>query len=212
VLVQFGSVTQPGLTTLVTGPTGPAVPGSFQVGNSTYYNISTTATVSGNIGICFQYDEATLTVPEAALRVLHWDTTLNPDAWVDVTSSVDTGLNRVYALTDHLSPFVFGAGSVTAVGDAPARAALNQNVPNPFNPTTTITYDVPAEGVKISLKIYDATGRLVRTLVDESRSAGSHDVTWDGRDGFGAPVASGVYFYKMIAGTFVETRRMVLLK
>jgi hypothetical protein len=131
---------------------------------------------------------------------------------VDVTSSLDTDNNVICGRTDHLSPFVIGVGSVTAVGDAPAIAALHQNVPNPFNPTTSITYNVPTGGARVSLRVYDAAGRLVRTLVDEQRAAGTHAATWDGRDAFGTPVASGVYFYKMIAGSFVESRRMVLLK
>ena len=147
--------------------------------------------------------------------MLHWDTQLNPDAWVDITSHVDTVNNKVCGYAGHFSPFVIGAGSLaTAVGDTstPQRAAIHQNVPNPFNPTTTIAYDVPSGGANVSLRIYDAAGRLVRALVEGQQPAGSHHVTWDGRDAFGTSVASGVYFYRMTAGSFVESRRMVLLK
>ena len=214
VTLYFENVTQPGLTTLVTGPTGPAVPGSFQIGNSTYYNISTSATFTGYVELCITYDQAQLTVPEGDLRILHWDTYLAPDAWVDITSSLDTVNNMVCGFIDHFSPFVIGAGTVTGVDDgrAPIVAALHQNVPNPFNPATTIAYDVPLGGSNVSIRIYDAAGRLVRALVDAQQSTGSHEVTWDGRDAFGTSVASGVYFYRMTAGSFVESRRMVLLK
>jgi flagellar hook assembly protein FlgD len=62
------------------------------------------------------------------------------------------------------------------------------------------------------MAVYDATGRRVRTLLDEDQPAGARDVTWNGQDDRGNPVASGVYFYKMTAGKFSQTRRMVLLK
>jgi len=162
--------------------------------------------------VCIHYNQATLTVPESSLRMGHWDTVLNPDAWVDITTSLDTANNVICGTTDHLSPFVIGGGSVTAVGNGPALPALHQNIPNPFNPVTTIAYDVPNAGTHVAIRIYDTTGRLVRTLVDRKEAAGSHDVTWDGRDQFGTAVSSGVYFYKMTAGSFVESRRMVLLK
>jgi len=89
--------------------------------------------------------------------------------------------------------------------------ALMQNSPNPFNPTTTIRFSLDS-ALPVSLSIYDARGRLVATLVDELRSAGVHDVRWDGTDRAGASVSSGVYFYRMTAGKTAQSRRMVLLK
>jgi flagellar hook assembly protein FlgD len=89
--------------------------------------------------------------------------------------------------------------------------ALSANVPNPFNPQTTIHYDVPAAGM-VNISVYDVAGRLVRELVNERRDAGSWSVQWNGDDRRGMRVASGVYFYRMRAGEFVETRKMVLLK
>lgn len=214
VTVAYTSVTQGGTTSLVTGPSGPSLPGTFMFGNGTYYNLSTTATVSGNIQVCITYNQATLTVPENTLRLLHWDTTLNPDQWVDITTVLDTANNVICGVSSSLSPFVIGAGSVTGVGDgtAPRAFALHQNVPNPFNPITTISYDVPAGGAHVSLRIYDTAGRLVHTLVDEQRPAGTQNATWDGRNAAGNQVSSGVYFYRMTSGTFTESRRMVLLK
>jgi len=97
-------------------------------------------------------------------------------------------------------------------GDAiPTVYALYQNVPNPFNPTTTIRFDLPA-GTKVTLKIFNVRGQLVRTLVDEDMSAGVKYVTWDGTDGVGGPVATGVYFYRVHAGEFNDTKKMILLK
>jgi hypothetical protein len=83
--------------------------------------------------------------------------------------------------------------------------------PNPFNPTTLIRYDLP-EPSSIDISVHDVSGRLVRTLVQERVPAGRHQVVWRGRDQEGRPVASGVYFYSLEAGSFTQTQRMTLLK
>jgi sugar lactone lactonase YvrE len=118
----------------------------------------------------------------------------------------------------HSSP---GGGSGTSAqddGDAPdpivslpVTFALLQNQPNPFNPTTQIGFELPAS-VSVSLAVYDVSGRLVKHLVDATIPAGRHVVNWDGRNGAGQAVATGVYFYRIQAGRFTDTRRMVLLK
>jgi hypothetical protein len=88
---------------------------------------------------------------------------------------------------------------------------LGQNEPNPFNPSTTIRFGVPVAG-RVSLRVYDVAGRLVRTLSDENRVAGEHGVSWDGRDDRGAALSAGVYFYRIAAGEETLTRKMILLK
>ncbi len=90
-------------------------------------------------------------------------------------------------------------------------ASLGQNTPNPFNPTTLISFTLPARE-RVTVSVYDASGRLVRTLVDDVRGVGSHDVEWDGRDNAGVTVGSGVYFYRLTAGKYTESRKMVMLK
>ncbi len=89
-----------------------------------------------------------------------------------------------------------------------------QNRPNPFNPTTTIEYAIPASAaaVNVSVSVYDVAGRLIRTLVERAEGPGFHSVVWDGRDTRGAAVGSGVYFYRITAGGFRADRKMVLLK
>jgi len=94
----------------------------------------------------------------------------------------------------------------------PASYALGLGHPNPFNPTTTIQYDVPEPGGAIHINIYDVTGGLVRTLVNESKPAGFHTVMWDAMDSGDRKVGSGVYFVRMEAGGFFETRKLVVLK
>jgi hypothetical protein len=88
---------------------------------------------------------------------------------------------------------------------------LEQNRPNPFNPSTEIGYRLGSDQ-RVSLRVYDISGKLVRTLVDAPQAAGAYAITWNGRDSDGRPVSSGVYFYKLHAGKFTQTRRMVLLK
>jgi hypothetical protein len=90
-------------------------------------------------------------------------------------------------------------------------SALSQNVPNPFNPLTRVTFEVAAPS-EVRLLICDIAGRPVRTLVDAWREPGVYSEVWDGRDGAGSALPSGVYFYRLEAGDFVATRKMVLLR
>lgn len=104
-----------------------------------------------------------------------------------------------------------GAASVDGSGSIPRVFALYSNAPNPFNPLTTIRFDMP-RSAQVHLEILDVSGRRVRTLVDGTVDAGARSVVWDGRDGSGQPVGSGMYFYKLDAGDFHATRKMTLLK
>jgi len=93
----------------------------------------------------------------------------------------------------------------------PRTFALGQNHPNPFNPNTAIRYDVAQAG-HVRLTIYNVRGQVVRSLVNEPRSRGRYTELWDGLGDRGEPMASGVYFYRLTAGAFEQTRKMVLLK
>ena len=95
--------------------------------------------------------------------------------------------------------------------EVPAAYGLAQNFPNPFNPSTTIKFDMKAKG-HVSLKVYNVAGQLVKTLADGVFNAGSHSVNWDGTNNAGAKVASGVYFYKMETKNFSQTKKMVMLR
>jgi hypothetical protein len=90
---------------------------------------------------------------------------------------------------------------------------LSQNSPNPFNPTTTIQFAIPGEQeVAVRLNIYDIRGGLVRTLVDGVRNPGIYDTTWNGMDAAGRKISSGIYIYRLEAGSFTQTRKMMLLR
>jgi hypothetical protein len=88
---------------------------------------------------------------------------------------------------------------------------LHRNLPNPFNPATTIVFELPREGT-VKVGVYDVSGRLVKVLADGEYPDGEHKVLWNGRDTDGREVASGVYFYKMRSEGFEAARKMILLK
>jgi len=104
---------------------------------------------------------------------------------------------------------------VTAVEDdiqlLPSVFELSQNYPNPFNPETRIEFSLAARA-DVSISIYNILGRRVKTLIDENRPAGTYTVIWDGTDRGGYHVASGIYLYRMQAGEFIQTRKMLLLR
>ncbi len=105
-----------------------------------------------------------------------------------------------------------GVGTVVDDSDGlPARFALSQNIPNPFNPVTVISYAVP-ERAHVLIAIYDVAGRRVRTLVDDERAPGVMSAVWDGTDDEGRRTASGVYFCRMQSDGFDDAVKMVLLK
>ena len=93
----------------------------------------------------------------------------------------------------------------------PDRTSLSQNMPNPFNPSTTIEYQI-AEAGQVRLAIYNLLGQEVRVLVDVRNEAGHYTANWDGKDQLGRQVASGIYLYRLQAAGFSASRRMMLLK
>jgi hypothetical protein len=95
--------------------------------------------------------------------------------------------------------------------EIPRAYKLAQNFPNPFNPATSIEFDMKEKGL-VTLKIYNVAGQLVRTLVGGMKDAGFYSVTWDGKNNRGAKVGSGIYFYKMETKGFSATKKMVVLK
>lgn len=131
-----------------------------------------------------------------------------------IVSSLAIGDTNLYAGTALISPIgIFRrplSQMVTAVKEkvraTPATFSLSQNFPNPFNPSTVIGYQLPANSL-VTLKVYDVLGREVRTLVNEREGAGDHSITFNAAD-----LPSGVYFYRLTAGSFVETKRLVVIK
>ena len=127
----------------------------------------------------------------------------------------DNELDGIFDRAKFVRDVLFGLGfnlpATSGADDGVPLSRLSQNYPNPFNPQTTIAFSLAAKG-HVSLRIYDVSGALVRILANEDRASGAQSATWDGRTDAGAPAASGVYFYKLVAGDFAQTKKMVLLK
>lgn len=103
------------------------------------------------------------------------------------------------------------AGDKLSAELTPARFELEQNYPNPFNPQTTIRFALP-EPALVKLEIYDITGRKIRELINNALKAGFYDVKWDGKDQTGMQVTSGMYIYRIKAGDFVKSRKLMLIR
>lgn len=101
-----------------------------------------------------------------------------------------------------------GGGGANA---PPARNALGQNAPNPFNPETVIRYSLASAG-PVAIRIYNVSGALVRTLVDKVQTAGDHLERWNGTDDHGRPLPSGAYFYRLESGGFLDSKKLILLR
>ena len=93
----------------------------------------------------------------------------------------------------------------------PVKTELSGNYPNPFNPTTTISFSTSEVGY-VSINIYNMKGQLVKTLVNQQLDAAYHDIVWDGKDNHNKPISSGIYFYKMSSNNYFATRKMILMK
>jgi len=131
---------------------------------------------------------------------------------VVVASTIAMGADRissVTALKSYAAQLRSDYRQILAVSPqpvVPTSFSLSQNYPNPFNPSTTIRFEI-AQSAPVKLKIYNVLGQLLATLVDEQKNAGFYLVEWNAQG-----ATSGVYFYQLRAGDFMETRRMILLK
>ena len=110
-----------------------------------------------------------------------------------------------YAVRE-LDNIVIATGIKNGNNQVPGCYSLSQNYPNPFNPTTSISYQIPVAG-NVTLKIYDLLGREVATLVNEQKHIGSYEVKFNGRN-----LSSGMYLYQLRSGSFVETKKLILIK
>jgi len=129
---------------------------------------------------------------------------------VDKTGNVYVGGNTMISRSTSFYTTIKYVQTPTAVEErstsVPSNFSLEQNYPNPFNPTTTISYQLPISS-KVTLRIYDLLGREVATLVNQEESAGWKEVEWDA-----SSIASGIYFYKLQANNFIETKKMLIIK
>jgi hypothetical protein len=186
-----------------------------------YFEINTTLpdTATFTAMVTIKYTQAMLdsanVTDETTLKLFRFDA--GGGIWTQLVTVVDASANTATATTSSFS--VWGLGSATPTGiemeneakALPNSFALQHARPNPFNPSTTIAYEVP-EQTQITLTIYNLLGQEVVRLVDQVQAAGTYEVIWNGRNVHGQPVGSGIFLYRMSAGDFRENKKMTLLK
>ena len=155
-------------------------------GSSSGYTIDPGQTITVGFAIVGGNDEADF-VANGTAAIQKW-ISLGLDYYIDTSVGVDDPVAQV-----------------------PTAFSLEQNYPNPFNPTTTLKYALK-ENVDVSLKVYNVLGQLVKTLVNGQQAAGWKEANWDGTNDLGARVSSGIYIYRLEAGDFVQSRKMILMK
>ncbi len=124
----------------------------------------------------------------------------------------DTGVLHSWGINDDQGWECENVITAVAPDRLPTQFGLAQNHPNPFNPATIIAFAVPADAGVVSLRIFDTSGRLVRTLHDGALAPGHYSRTWQGRDNGGRRVASGTYFYRLTGKDFSESRKMIVIQ
>ena len=157
-----------------------------------------------------------------------WEATNDGQAWRWIKQEIDlsnwAGNQNVYLAWGYVGKGgdIVGLDDVKLVANGtvgidnhitrkPSEFVLEQNFPNPFNPITAIQYNVPFDS-HVKIIIYDLVGREVNTIVNEIKVMGNHMIHWNGKDNFGQTVSGGIYFYKLQAGDFTQTRKMLLLR
>ena len=217
IAMTFATVSTAGDTRRLTGDVGPEVPAEYLLVPADppeYHALTTTAAHSGEIEICVGYDEGDVTIGEDQLKLLHFDATLDPPAWIDITSSIDVELNTICGTATTLSPFVVAESDVADVRPPVEREALTlyPSHPNPCGGSMRIRYELP-NACDVTVAIYNVAGQRVRLLRDQKlHPAGRHELEWDGCNERGVPVASGCYFYRLQAGATVVARQMLLMR
>ena len=187
-------------------------------------------TVGNNVVLAFSFSGTTLPVVSVYSHLITLSTTVNNgsdganvllEAKNDCTTPSDCASRLVVSDATggsveadfHEAAGTVGTDNFTLDNEIvnPISFSLGNNYPNPFNPNTVIEFSI-AEPSIVNLSIFDASGRLVKTLVSESRSVGAYTQNWDGTSNNGINVSAGIYLYKIEAGSFIETKKMLLVK
>ena len=217
VQMTYQNVSSGGQSQVTMQTSGPVPPNGLKVAPGAppiYYRITSTASFTGTITICVTYDPDFLSGPEHKLKLMHYDTALTPDQWVQVQTSRDTAANIICGVVSHLSEFALMEmdETVGVEDENPSAPQLLSCAPNPVTGRARIEY-VLASTSAVRLGLYDLQGRRIREL--ESRAAadpGKHVVEWDGRGARGERLRAGVYFLWLEAGGTRQMRRVVVTR
>jgi hypothetical protein len=202
----------PGVTT-VTRTTGSAqdVNGTSSIERS--FSVAAANNAGLNATVVFHYDESELAgTAESALNP--FTAPAAGTTWTKVTGVLDEAANSMTVPGQaSLARLTLRAGYVSGVGGdvVAARTGFVSLFPNPFNPTTHVTFDLAKTG-PVEVAIYDVRGQLVQKLASGTMNSGRHDLVWQGRDDAGRSVASGVYFCRLAADGAVQSRKMILAR
>jgi hypothetical protein len=155
--------------------------------------------------------EGTIGAGDSARITVYWHGVLSTEVQLDGYFGISSNDPQTPVENVHLRLDVITGVEGPQADALPTKYALHPNFPNPFNPSTTIKYDLKEAG-KVSLKIYNVLGQEVRTLVSGAHTAGFKSVVWDGRNNAGQAVSSGIYVYRLETSGFVKSRKMMLIK
>ncbi|MCJ7577019.1 MAG: T9SS type A sorting domain-containing protein, partial [candidate division Zixibacteria bacterium] len=166
-------------------------------------------------GILFKFDgKVTPTLPNTNMELLSNEG--NVLVWSGAGHSINAGASQLLTVSGELVSVIAvdreGRDLATTITTkvAPSTFALHPAYPNPFNPNTNLSFSLPNASA-YSLNIYNVAGQLVRSY-EGMGNVGLNVITWDGKDNAGNAVSSGIYFYKLIAGSFTATNKMIMLK
>lgn len=132
-------------------------------------------------------------------------------SWTPRKKHIGTNFVEISATNDYGSLTQSYEITVNTVTNSAELVTLEESYPNPFNPSTTIRFAIPKEE-NVTLSIYNMNGQLMRTLVSSRLASGQYNITWEGDNEQGIKVASGMYFYRITAGSFIETKKTILMK
>ncbi|MEN8008081.1 MAG: S8 family serine peptidase [Candidatus Krumholzibacteriota bacterium] len=204
------------------GPVGDGTDVSGTISSSSdddyfWFDVTTAGNINISVAIGSSADLDWYLYDSGGTEVDRGYTVSNPEAG-SYTAAVGKYYLRVDGYNGATSSYTLTVtGGLAPLDEAPEKSdlplvfALRQNTPNPFNPVTTIKFELPRKS-PVRLTIYDQRGRLVRTLINESMTPGAKSVVWDGRDNFGRQANSGVFLYLIEADDFRATKKMTLLK
>ncbi|MGD0036761.1 MAG: FlgD immunoglobulin-like domain containing protein, partial [Bacteroidota bacterium] len=194
----------PVLQTPATGATNQAVSLTLTWGSVTGAATYRVQVATDNLFAALVVDDSTLTTNSRVVGPL-----LNGTTYYWRVNAKNAGGTSSYSTVFN---FKVSTTDVETLGELPKEFSLSQNYPNPFNPTTSIKFGLPVQA-PVTMEIYNILGVKVRTLLrGEVISAGTHQMEWNGKDDAGVSVTSGVYLYRIDAGTFQVTKKMMMLK
>jgi len=210
----FGVVVPPTLAALFTWTTRPTTFSGYYkfspVGGDSLFIAAAVESNGSAIGAAvFRTNSPVSSYTQFSVPITYFNSGAPDSGGIDVAIYQATGSSVVHAgSTFKLDDLTFSGATDVAIssGQIPQMFSLHQNYPNPFNPSTVIGYDLPLTGF-VSLKVYDLLGRERATLVNGEQSMGYHEVTFDA-----SSLASGTYFYRLQAGSFTATKKLMLLK